>query len=493
MRTTIVERMFDTRVDPRTPVGSPANEPARGRPDEDVAPNHDSTPGEAWSRYLPDGLLADMLSVASGGSCWDRVERIGGWERIIAWAQANQLRAIAGFVRAASTDPAYGGDPEQVGASVCAEVGLITRVSPRTADGRVGDAVALVERLPTVLDALAEGRISLAGARAVGEETGSLSEELLPEVQSRVLRRAGEQTPSQIRAATRRAVAGLDAAAVRRRAEKARQERHVRLIPEPDGMATLSAYLSAADAVGVYGVLDDCARRAAGPRETRTMDARRADALVDFVLDRLVRPLRCAPGDGAQEMGIAGPRAPGPRPGCGRSSRDRARVQVRVTVPLTTLLGLDRLPGELAGFGPVPAGVARELAAQGTWRRLVTDPLSGALLDYGTTRYRPPPHLAEHVIARDQTCDFPSCRVPAHRCDLDHRVPHDPDTDKGATSADNLGARCRGHHQLKASPGWHLTRQPGGAVVWHSPTGHRYRRLPPPSAEPTATIDAPPF
>jgi hypothetical protein len=103
------------------------------------------------------------------------------------------------------------------------------------------------------------------------------------------------------------------------------------------------------------------------------------------------------------------------------------------------------------------------------------------LLDYGTTRYRPPPHLAEHVIARDQTCDFPSCRVPAHRCDLDHRVPYESGT--GPTSADNLGPRCRSHHRLKASPGWGLARKSDGTIVWGTPTGHTYQREPIPIGE----------
>ena len=39
---------------------------------------------------------------------------------------------------------------------------------------------------------------------------------------------------------------------------------------------------------------------------------------------------------------------------------------------------------------PVPAMTAWALAAGGTWRRLVTDPVSGVVLDVGRTRYRPP-------------------------------------------------------------------------------------------------------
>ena len=55
--------------------------------------------------------------------------------------------------------------------------------------------------------------------------------------------------------------------------------------PEPDGMATLSAYLPAAEAVGVFAVLDEYARRAGCTGDERSMDPRRGDALVDPVLN----------------------------------------------------------------------------------------------------------------------------------------------------------------------------------------------------------------
>ena len=471
----------------------------------DLLPAECSLSGRAlsdeWSTYAPDGLLGDMLSVATGGTCADRLERIGGWEHIIAWAHAAQAREIAGLAAAAVTDPAHAGTPDEVEASVNAEVGLMCRLAPRTAAARVADAVALVTRLPAVLVALSDGRISSQSARAISEESAALPREFLADLQERVLAKAGSQTPSQVRASTRRAVAHLDAEAVRRRAEQARTERHVRVTPEADGMATVSAYLPAADAVGIYGVLDECARRTGGTGDARSIDARRADALVDLVLDRLSRPT-ADPGSCAREpreRPDAAERSHADEPPDDRRIRDRADVQIRVTVSLTTLLGLHQLPAELAGYGPIPADTARELAAHGTWRRLVTDPLSGQPLDYGVTRYRPPPHLAEHVIARDQTCDFPSCRIPAHRCDLDHRVPFDPVTGTGETSAENLGARCRTHHRLKSSPGWYLTRDREGVIVWRSPTGHSFPSTPddtgPPNSteDPSSRDDPPPF
>ncbi|MDQ4034173.1 MAG: hypothetical protein M3332_18810 [Actinomycetota bacterium] len=159
-------------------------------------------------------------------------------------------------------------------------------------------------------------------------------------------------------------------------------------------------------------------------------------------------------------------------------------MDVRVTIPYTALLGTDDQAGEIAGYGPIPAAVARDLAAGGTWRCILTDPDSGRPLDYGTTRYRPPAHLAGLVITRDQTCQFPGCRVPAHRCDLDHCIPYNPVDDTGPTSGFNLGPRCRGHHQVKQTPGWSVTQHPDGTTTWTTPTRHVYHSQPPDPDEP---------
>ena len=61
----------------------------------------------------------------------------------------------------------------------------------------------------------------------------------------------------------------------------------------------------------------------------------------------------------------------------------------------------------------VPALTAWALATGGTWRRLVTDPASGVVIDVGRTRYRPPAGLADLVRARDRACVFPTCQTPA--------------------------------------------------------------------------------
>ncbi|WP_315211092.1 HNH endonuclease signature motif containing protein [Actinomyces massiliensis] len=124
---------------------------------------------------------------------------------------------------------------------------------------------------------------------------------------------------------------------------------------------------------------------------------------------------------------------------------------------------------------PVPAAVARALAAGGTWRRLITDPIVGTVVDVGRTRYRPPAGLADLVRARDRGCTHPGCEVPARGCDLDHITPW---ASGGTTSLENLTCLCRAHHRLKHTPGWALTRTGDGALIWRTPTGARYRREP---------------
>ena len=124
----------------------------------------------------------------------------------------------------------------------------------------------------------------------------------------------------------------------------------------------------------------------------------------------------------------------------------------------------------------VPALTAWALAAGGTWRRLVTDPVGGTVVDVGRTRYRPPAGLADLVRARDRACVFPTCQTPAERCDIDHLTAW---SQGGTTSLDNLATLCEAHHRLKHTPGWTLTRdQASGILSWHTPDKTVYQRHP---------------
>ena len=101
--------------------------------------------------------------------------------------------------------------------------------------------------------------------------------------------------------------------------------------------------------------------------------------------------------------------------------------------------------------------------------------MTGHLLDYGATTYRPPQTLIDYVTARDRRCRFPGCENPASGCDLDHAIAHPA----GPTSAANCGLLCRRHHRLKTFRPWKMKRHPGGSITWHS-AGDLILRIPPP-------------
>ncbi|WP_217615046.1 HNH endonuclease signature motif containing protein [Cellulomonas sp. GbtcB1] len=190
------------------------------------------------------------------------------------------------------------------------------------------------------------------------------------------------------------------------------------------------------------------------------------------------------------------------RRGCTRCS-GRPGAEVRITIPASTLLGLDDQPAHLDGHGPIDAVQARALAIGGVWQRVVTDPVTDRVLDVGRERYRPPAALADHIRTRDRTCAAPGCRVPACGCELDHtqefhpRPGGDPDAPLGRTDADNLGPVCHRHHRLKTDGGFRLRQIEPGLFEWITPTGHRYLTRPGSGQTHDATADPddapPPF
>ncbi|MEQ3554411.1 DUF222 domain-containing protein [Pseudonocardia nematodicida] len=180
--------------------------------------------------------------------------------------------------------------------------------------------------------------------------------------------------------------------------------------------------------------------------------------------------------------------APAP-PGGAPAARNSVQIRINVTVSADTLIGADDDPAELAGFGPIPASDARALAFDpaSIWTRLFTDPVTGQVQYRDPTTYRPDAKTDAFVRARFPTCATPGCRVPSHRCDLDHVVPHRADGSGGLTVAENLCPHCRGDHLLKHCRGWSTALHADGTVEWTTPSGHTYRTDPSPVGPVRAT------
>ena len=269
---------------------------------------------------------------------------------------------------------------------------------------------------------------------------------------------AEDHTARQLDRHLRRLLAEIDPATIASRRRRALTERGVWLHHRGDGTADLSARLASEDAERVYGAIRALARRNestehAQPADddpwtevnARSFDIRMAEALIDIVLP--------PPSGSVGEQSGGGP---------------AGSTHINVTIPIESLAGLADAPGQVSGYGVIPAEVARRLAGgDARWRHVLTQRSTGAVLDVGSWSYRPPAGLARHVRIRDVTCRFPGCAVLARDCDLDHLIPFPT----GPTSADNLHALCRRHHRLKHDAEWTVEPLPDHGLRWTSPQG----------------------
>jgi hypothetical protein len=472
------------------------------------------------ARMRPSGWLTLDLEERTGDpeklSDADLVDSIIAWDRVVAWAGARQAAMLAEFAeRRPDTSPKNPQHAEFVLDRFAAdEIGLALLLSRGTAQVRLCQARRLGMELAATRQLWEDGLVEDRKVRAICDATEHLSPEVATAVQNRVLDRAPHLTLAQLRAALVRAVIAVDPEGANERHRQARKDRRVALNAEQDGMSSLWALLSAPDALSAYQWLTSLAR-GLGSDDARGMDARRADLLVALLTGQLTYARTTddstEQGEQAGQVGQVGqvgqPEGQAEPAGAqatetpsGSTSKDAAanagggaatppptvwsgppprpvnpsKPLVQVVMAHSTLIGADNQPCELVGYGPVPADLAREIAADAVWRRLITDPLSGTLLDYGEKVYKPPAGLANFVRARDGYCRSPICRRRALDAELDHVVPWP----KGPTCEPNLASGCTHDHHCKHAPGWQVIARPGGLIEWITPTGHRYASEP---------------
>ena len=394
-----------------------------------------------------------------------RIDYLSALERQSAWLQALMQRAI---VAVAGNDPSAAENTwDGVDEAEREEVASALRLSGSTAQMRIDVARTLVNYLPNTCAALAMGEISSSHATVIAKESAAairdgISEFAIYQIEEKALAHAEFHTPGQVANKVRTTIAQLAPTEFEAVVDRARETRRVSCYNDTDGMATVVAILPAQDAQTVMksieayilrmNEIDEKKRNGNGELSATdtwsllSADNKRADALTAILSSALAT--------------LADDARPHRRP-----------VTVNVTIDLPTLLGLAENPGQLSGYGAIPASVARELASDATWKRFITDPQTGNLLDYGREKYEPPQALVDFLLARDRTCRFPGCRQPATRSDIDHAQSWETG---GETKPENLGLLCRRHHRLKTHGRWALVSNPDGSCEWTSPVGKKY-------------------
>lgn len=389
----------------------------------------------------------DRLAVADAA-----LDRVVALQAEIDALTARRTAAIHEFERA--FDAAYPPAAEALADRARrAELACALRLPERTAENLMGEARALVERLPATLAALGAGLFSYRHAQTLVDETAGLSIDDTAAVERLALGSAPTQTTSRFTRTVRRLRERRDPSSMVERAATAFAERSITIDPAPDGMAYLTAYPGAVDAAAIHERLTRASIRLRDEGDPRTLTNLRADVLVDVLLDRN------STADTEATRGVFHGITP----------------TVIVSVPARTLLGGDE-PATVEGIGPIDPATARRLTAEAPGLyRLLTHPETGIALSLGRTRYQVPDGLRMWLRIRDGSCRFPMCGIRTHRSDLDHTRDwqHGGTTDHG-----NLAHLSRGHHTLKHHGGWKVAQPSPGHLTWTSSLGREYETLP---------------
>jgi hypothetical protein len=418
------------------------------------------------AEMMPGPDLAAVLASLDRRACngYQLVDLLVARTRQIGWEQAQLLADVNELAHSARGR--YDDPPRRVASGdshVVEELSFGLRWTTATAEQHLALAWALIDCQPVLYNALVEGHIDVAKARMIVDEVDLLNDGQTRAVIGRILPDANLVTLPQLRARIRKLVLTIDADLVRRRYKRDVSRRNVSVTEYRNGTSSITGrYLPTDKVAAAMDYLNRTATatvRAGDPAGTRFDDRDKRTAAqirADVFLDLLAGVDPTIPAD----QGGAGAVNPAPRKGT-----------VNVSVDLETLMCLQDHAGELAGFGPVVADIARQVADglidAPVWRFTVTD--QGRVIHEGRLHYRPTAAQKAYVTARDQRCQAPGCRRPAIQCDIDHIVAWD---DHGITHEDNLCVLCKRHHVAKHN-GFQLHRTDFG-LLWITPRGRAH-------------------
>ncbi|MFG1783944.1 DUF222 domain-containing protein [Rhodococcus oryzae] len=412
----------------------------------------------------------------------------------IAREQFREIHALTTlYLTRCEEDARRGKNEAHQGEFAHVEVASILHITERSAAALIDLGCDLRWRLHLVSAAFASGTLDLTRTRAIADALANVSDDKLAEIERRLLEGGERLSTTKLKQRARRLIARLDPEGVRRRRERAEEDRDVRTHASDDGMSTLEGLLPSVGAQRLSMRLREMSLQVCA-EDPRTHAQRRADALI--ALADGTDHLPCACGHEHCTARNGQPRSDetardhtGSAGVPSTSAPQQPKATILVGISATTLLGLDDLPGDLYGYGAIDADLARDIAADGTWkqvltladkdrerliehlldelraaapelfdettetdgpwvssRRIVTNP-HGPILGVGkalraagitppnicnrtkTSRealnYQPSKRLAEIIRTRDGTCRFPNCTARAQDCDLDHTIPFD--------------------------------------------------------------------
>ncbi|WP_308466779.1 HNH endonuclease signature motif containing protein [Rathayibacter soli] len=460
--------------------------------------------------------------------------------RQIARATAGQLAAILATIREARVFPEVfvGPAPERQSArgerdrvefaerAAIAELATSLGIGQNTVRNRLADAETLTTRLPAVWADFLEGEICYPNVRAILDNTTGLPNNTPNDTADGAVGEAAEDAavwaeydaklagpartvnPGRMRLLARSLAEKLSAEPLAVRHARAREDRRVWVEAAADGMAWFGALQPADAAYRAYARINANAKHLAGlPGETRTIGQIRADVMADLLTGEgtphevtatvmitvpvltLLNP-DTPTGD---QTGRAGQTQPTDQ--SQQADRTQQTSQAQQPTPTDQPDHTDppdqsdraersdhvaryEQPAQLNGYGPIDPDTARRLAGKApSFYRILTHPVSSAILDVDRTSYTVPADLKRWILATHTYCVFPGCNRLAVDCDIDHSLDW---VLNGTTTLNNLAPVCRGDHRLKHKTRWKIIRHQDGTIQWESPLGHTHNTDPPP-------------
>jgi hypothetical protein len=158
-------------------------------------------------------------------------------------------------------------------------------------------------------------------------------------------------------------------------------------------------------------------------------------------------------------------------------------VEIELVVGDEVLFGTGDDAAYLDGAGPIPAELARELAARAgdagvaRLRRLYRRPSTGQLVAMDSRSRRFERGLGRFIRLRDQTCRVPWCDAPIRQ--IDHAKPVAAD---GETSRVNGQGLCEACNYAKEADGWSVAVLDDSphTIEIHTRSGQVHRSQAPP-------------
>lgn len=350
-------------------------------------------------------------------------------------------------------------------ASLAREIGISTREARRRRD-----VAAVVAAIPNAGELLAGGVLSAEHVAALVPVIGDPAAAALAAA-------AVDQTPEEVVRAVRQH--RLDHEHGTDTTRRQRAMRSLRFFNGPEGMIGLQGLLPPIEGATLKGMLEailDGHWRAEHPERAPLLGAhggdcreqRMADALLELAGIESFGATQASnnaaalqgttagttPNDATNATGTAGPdhvgiAAPGrtvptdiaERRAAGRKATTKPAKPSKPTVVI--VFDIDKYQADMLGVGPVAVTEALfDLAKADLYYSFVN--MHGEILKFGRARRDPTPLQRIAVIARDRTCFYPGCTLPATQCEIHHL--NEWIRDRGFTDVEVLAPACDPHH-----------------------------------------------